>query len=80
MKINNNFTLRIILEKLVSHRTGQVFNQSGCFLHNLELVLEIHVQRKHVPAVQGLPITRFQIEWGYLTLYVSLVHDLSFWT
>jgi hypothetical protein len=73
MKVDNNFTLRIVLEKLVPHRLGQIVNQSRCFLYNFELVLQIHVQRKHVPAVQSLPVIRFQVEWSYLTLYIVLV-------
>jgi hypothetical protein len=62
MKIHNNPTLPIPLQQLRPHRPLQLLRNltRRSRLHQLILVLKIHIERQHMPAKQLLAIRRIQ--------------------
>ena len=71
MEINHNPTLRILHQEPRSHRTLQPLHHTTLTLiHNFTLMLQIHIQGKHMPTKQLLPITRIEPERLDLSFYM----------
>jgi len=79
MEIHHNLALPILLQQLRSHRSCKILrNTSQGLLVNLLFMLQIHIQRKHVPAKQLFAITRIEPERCDLALCVDVSLPLPF--
>jgi len=74
MKINDNPTLRILLQEPRTQRSRKVVSHTPCSFHdNLDFVFRIHIQWKHVPAKQLFTITCIKPERCDLPFYTEIL-------